>query len=111
MLTGNGEWGFWCVGVSVYPTIYRETWGLGRMIISYLLERFCRFLKHKLRKNAAGTAEESWKEARKNKLMDRLINVVVDTAKARVSDSMKDEEGEEEGEVRQGKVSFLIGLE
>ena len=50
-------------------------------------------------------------KARKNKLIERLIDVVVDTAKARVADSMKDEEGEGEGEVRQGKVSSLIGLE
>ena len=107
MLTGNGVWGFRCVGVLVYPTIYTETWGLGGMIISYLLERFCRFLKHKLRKNATGTAEESWEEARKNELMERLIDVVVDTAKARVADVMKDEEGE----VKQGKISSLIGLE
>ena len=43
--------------------------------------------------------------------MERLIDVVVNTAKARVADLMKDEEGEGEGEVRQGKVSSLIGLE
>ena len=106
---GNGVWGIWCVGVSVYPTIYRETWGLGGMIVAYILERFHCFVKHKLRENAAGTAEESREEARKNELMERLIDVVVDTAKARVADVMKDEEGE--GEVKQGKISSLIGLE
>ena len=104
---GNGVWGIWCVGVSVYQTIYRETWGPGGMIVAYILERFCRFVKHKLRENAAGTAKESWEEARKNELMERLINVVVDTAKARVADVMKNEEGE----VKQGKISSLIGLE
>ena len=40
MFEGHGLWGFWWVGVSVYPTIYRESWGLGGMVISYLLERF-----------------------------------------------------------------------
>ena len=64
---------------------------MGGMIISYLLERFCRFHKHKLRENAAGNAEESWEEARKKELMERLVDVVVDTAKARVADTMKDE--------------------
>ena len=43
--------------------------------------------------------------------MERLIDVVVDTAKARVADVMKDEEGEGEGELKQGKISALIGLE
>ena len=111
MLTGNGVWGFRCVGVSVYPTIYRETWGLGGMIVSYLLERFRRFVKHKLRENSAGSGKESQKEARKKELMERLVDVVVDTAKARIADTMKDEEGEGEGEVKQGKISSLIGLE
>ena len=111
MLRGNGVWGFRCVGVSVYPTINRETWGLGGMIVAYLLERFRRFIKHKLRQNAAGAAKESREEARKNELMERLIDVVVDTAKARVTDAMKDEEGEGEGEGKQGKISSLIGLE
>ena len=41
--------------------------------------------------------------------MERLVDVVVDTAKARIADTMKDEEGE--GEIRQGKVPSLIGLE
>ena len=40
MFEGHDVWGFWCMGVSVYPTIYRETWGLGGMIVSYVLERF-----------------------------------------------------------------------
>ena len=93
----------------MYPTIYRETWGLGGMIISYLLERFCRFVKHKLRENSAGS--RSWEEARKKELIERLVDVVVDTAKARIADTMKDEEGEGEGEIRQGKVPSLIGLE
>ena len=43
--------------------------------------------------------------------MERLVDVVVDTAKARIADTMKDEEGEGEGEIRQGKVPSLIGLE
>ena len=104
---GNGVWGIWCVGVSVYPTIYRETWGPGGMIVAYILERFRRFVKHKLRENAAGTAKESREETRKIELID----MVVDTAKVRVADVMKDEEGEGEGEVKQGKISSLIGLE
>ena len=106
-----GEFGVWgvvcvCVVCGVCGG-YRETWGPGGMIVAYILERFCRFVKHKLRENAAGTAEESREEARNNELMERLIDVVVDTAKARVADVMKDEEGE----VKQGKISSLIGLE
>ena len=92
-----GVWGFQCIQLF--------TGKLGDW--AYILERFHRFVKHKLRENAAGTAEESREEARKNELMERLIDVVVDTAKARVADVMKDEEGE----VKQGKISSLIGLE
>ena len=40
MFEGQDVWGFWCIRVSVYLTIYRETWGLGGMIVSYVLERF-----------------------------------------------------------------------
>ena len=43
--------------------------------------------------------------------MERLVDVVVNTSKARIADTMKDEEGEGEGEIRQGKVPSLIGLE
>ena len=45
--------------------------------------------------------------------MERLVDVVVNTATARIADTMKDEEveGEGEGEIRQGKVPSLIGLE
>ena len=80
------------------------------MIVSYLLERFRRFVKHKLRENSAGSGKESQEEARKKELMERL-DVVVDTAKARIAYTMKDEVGEGEGENRQGKVPSLIGLE
>ena len=100
-----GGWGFQCI------QLFTGKLGLGSMIVAYILERFCCFVKHKLRENAAGTAEKSREEARKNELMERLIDVVVDTAKARVADVMKDEEGEGEGEVKQGKISSLIGLE
>ena len=73
--------------------------------VSISLSSFCNIFQ------GAETAEESREEEKKNKLMERLIDVVVNTAKARVADLMKDEEGEGEGEVRQGKISSLIGLE
>ena len=70
MFEGHDVWGFWCMGVSVYPTIYRETWGLGGMIVSYVLERFQRYVKHKLREMEAAkrrNGEESDKKRRRDK--------------------------------------------
>ena len=99
----------------MYPTIYRESWGLGGMVISYLLERFRRFVKHKLREMEAAKRknreERTQKEEEKIKKMDELVDVVVDAAKARVLEALR--EGEEQDEIGkdvEGKEDALIGL-
>ena len=65
--------GQWCVGNLVcggfsVSNYLQGNLGTGRH--DHILDpgKFCRFLKHKLRKNAVKTAEESWEEARKNEL-------------------------------------------
>ena len=115
MFEGHGVWGFWWVGVSVYPTIYRESWGLGGMVISYLLERFQRFIKHKLREMEAAKRknrkEMTQKEEEKNEKMDELVDIVVDAAKARVLEALREgEEQDEMGKDVDGKEDALIGL-
>ena len=103
------------MGVSVYPTIYRETWGLGGMIVLYVLERFRRYVKYKLREMEAAkrrNGEESdKKEEETNEKMDELVDVVVDAAKARVLEALREgEQRDESGNDIEGKETALIGL-
>ena len=102
------------MGVSVYPTIYRETWGLGGMIVLYVLERFRRYVKHKLREMEAAkrrNGKESDKKEETNEKMDELVDVVVDAAKARVLEALREgEQRDESGNDIEGKETALIGL-
>ena len=55
--------------------------------------------------------EMNQKEQEKNKKMDELVNIVVDAAKARVLEALREgEEQDEMGKDVEGKEDALIGL-
>ena len=85
------------------------------MIVLYVLERFWKYVKHKLREIEAAKRrngeESNKKEEENNKKMDKLVDVVVDAAKARVLEALREEEQRDEsGNDIEGKEMALIGL-
>ena len=55
--------------------------------------------------------EMNQKEEEKNEKMDELVNIVVDAAKARVLEALREgEEQDEMGKIVEGKEDTLIGL-
>ena len=72
-------------------------------------------MKHKLREMEAAKRknckEITQKEEEKNEKMDELVDIVVDAAKARVLEALREgEEQDEMGKDVEGKEDALIGL-